>query len=85
MKIDTIERAKVEKLTEPARQWRNWFVTIAPHKDCDGRVCTPGERTHEPRTWPTKEIAEQKAAEHFAGMPAALRLIEYLGAFPVTP
>lgn len=85
---DTIERTTTEKLTEPANGWVNRWKITQPFRWLNGDV-QPAATYEAPDTWPSKDIAEQKAADWLAKEARTLvRLgadIRYLGAFPVTP
>lgn len=84
---DTIERPRTDKITEPSKQWRNWYETHNDGQLGDGRFVRTGDRYPSPLTpYPSKEIAEQKAAEHQAAHKRVWGVLngEYLGAFPVT-
>lgn len=83
--LDTIERPSTDKVTEPAKRWRNWYVATR-HFGCAVtlRMIWEGERFPASKTWPSKEVAEQKHVDD-AAKPnhAAFDCAEYLGAFPV--
>lgn len=89
MTTRTIERPKVEKLTAPAKRWRNRYRVLESYLGqsiSTGALVTrrAGEEFWAPRTWPSKEIAEQKAHELVLMRSALSRgKTEYLGAFPV--
>ena len=89
MTTRTATRPKAKRLSKPAKLWRNQYLALASYA---GVSISTGALTkrHEgevfwgPRTWPSKEIAEQKAHE-LSLIRSALSLgkIDYLGAFPV--
>lgn len=89
---DTKQRPRVEKLTEPAKRWRNWY-----RANCTGqslaasRLTRLGEVYPSRDAFPSKEIAEQRHEDTVA---ACMRKFgadyipsDYLGAHPdpVTP
>ena len=78
---DIIERPKVEKRTEPAKRWKNKFRAKRAFRERRGQEFSKGDFCTDPRTWPSKETAEQCAAEMLCD-PNVQRAMEYLGAFP---
>ena len=85
MKIDTIERPKVEKLTEPARQWQCRFRALIDSRDkFSGGITLAGGLCVFDELFPSKDAAETAAAQFMrrGWHPICL---EYIGAFPVTP
>jgi len=89
--LDTKEVVSTERITEPAKRWRNKFQAqqlIHAH-DRHGvftREYARGEITDTSPLYPSKEIAEEGAAEFLADN---IRRHHnnawlYLGAFPVT-
>jgi len=90
MMTDTIERPSTDKITEPAKQWRNWFVVVTVYFSLtDNRRRHVGEKLHGQEVWPSKDIAEQKAISYVPTGNSAIGkgYLEYLGAYPegVTP
>jgi len=84
--LDTKEKPVEGKVTEPSRQWLNWYETDNDGPLGDGRFVRKGDRYPSPLTpYPSKEIAEQKSAEHQAAHLRRWGVLNgtYLGAFPV--
>ena len=73
-----------ERIEEPAKAWRNWYVAIKGVTFDDGDFWKAGEIRRSDVTWPSREIAEQKAEEDAVDETGAvvLGVLEYLGAFP---
>lgn len=88
--LDTKEKPVEGKVTEPAKQWRNWWKALEDgciveetreRLKTGALVCSAG-------VYPSKEVAEQKAADGLAYLQkryGRTNHCEYLGAFPVTP
>lgn len=81
--LDVVEQA--EKVTAPAKLWRNWWLVLAPislrvrgvpYGDRD-----PGEYMSA-ETWPTKERAEEVAVSAARKNPVTFANLDYIGAFP---
>lgn len=69
------------KVREPSKRWRNWWLTQRGWRDADSPLAA-GKRT-----WPSCEIAEQKAADEFARRVAGGTWVQskpprYIGALP---
>lgn len=81
----TIERPKVEKLIEPAKRWRNRWRTVRYVRFEIEGVLQPGKVFDSHWVWPSKEVAEQKAADsdHREIVRHGKTSCEYLGAHPV--
>ena len=81
MSTDT-KRKPTEKIGEPSKRWRNWYLAKINmvFMDGTGRV-QAGEIWPGSGVWPSKEVAEAKANEHEEGMPPP-EVCEYLGAEP---
>ena len=82
---DTRTKHKDEIIERPAKAWRNWYMVIVPLvHDCDGSLGDPGDIFGSGHLWPSREIAEQKAADEDAKEIAehGELLSKYLGAFP---
>lgn len=76
------EQVKPERV-KPAKVWRNWWIAPDDGEDQDGNPIAKGERFKGDETYPSKEIAEQRAfdgdtRDSFTG----LDVLTYLGAFP---
>ena len=83
---DTIERPRTDKITAPAKAWRNrWRVLQSALCRDDGKWCRAGHTYWGTREWPSKDAAETAAAHELARMQFERVKQEYLGAFPVTP
>lgn len=85
VEIDVNDTARSDKIAPPPKKWRNWFVVVKPYRELTtakkrlvGDVF-PGTHTH-----PSKEVAEQKAAECMADPTYAsgAGFARYLGAEP---
>lgn len=83
--LDTIEKPVEGKVTEPSRAWENVFTSDVTCLDVDGKLVRDGSVMHDPRLWPTHEIACEKAREAVAECAANRTPVTWLGAFPVTP
>lgn len=70
-----------EPMKKPAKAWRNWWVALKK-SHADGQWRNPGEPYPAPYVWPSKEIAEQKAATCQAATSPNWGPYTYLGAFP---
>lgn len=78
-----IKSEEGEKITEPSKRWRNRYRALV-HFYTPGNERRPGEVYDGSKTWPSKEIAEEKAEEcrKRVGTPFNGGASEYLGAFP---
>ena len=85
VEIDVDAPAHSDKIAPPPKKWRNWFVVVKPYRE---RTTTkvrlvgdvfPGTHIH-----PSKEVAEQRAAECMADPTYAsgAGFARYLGAEP---
>lgn len=92
--MDTTERPCTDKITEPAKQWRNWYRALRKTSPCPlrgGKRFKRGDIFPSTVSWPTKEIAEQKYLDEAAERSKVFGInndnCEHLGAFPdgVTP
>lgn len=76
------ENMKRETLTRPPRRWRNWWHSLDDWSELpSGRAHVKGEVF--PGTigpWPSKEVAEQKAADWLRQWPEGYA--EWIGALP---
>lgn len=74
-----VEHTKQEALTRPPRKWFNWFAVFKSARDASNRPVCPGDEGVDPRSWPSREVAEQKASEvlRFDG-----DCLLYIGAYP---
>ena len=84
--LDTIERPSTDKITAPAKRWRNRYLALRDaRKYKTGEPFKAGDVYDGDGVWPTREVAEQKYLDERAEiLRAAPRLsTEYLGAFPV--
>lgn len=73
-----------EPIREPAKRWRNWWREKKSYVCSDGVVYQEGEIHPGGMSWPSKEVAEEKASEWFAKHSKVRphEYSEYLGAFP---
>lgn len=72
-----------EAVKEPAKAWKNkWRVFITHLCSTAGYELRPPGVYWSPETYPSREIAEQKARDYLA-FDGGLRVKEHLGAFPV--
>lgn len=86
--IDTTDKPITEKITRPAKQWRNkWRTLKAFYAEHHNRVMVPGDEYYGTLKYPSKEEAELQAASCFldSNFAAYHAEAEYLGAHPVTP
>ena len=82
---DTIEKPRVETRVAPAKGWRNWGRAIKPYNSNDiGGIRRAGSLFCGRNLWPSKDVAESRAAEMFKRPNHAFceGVAEYLGAFP---
>jgi hypothetical protein len=84
MTTDT-KRKPEDKIAEPPKKWRNWFVVVQPFVvRTTGQVRLPGEVFPGTDIHPSKEMAEQRAAECLSNPEYASGAgrARYLGAEP---
>ena len=62
--LDTIERPSTDKITEPAKRWRNkWKALVHSYERHAPHIkYAPGQIFDGYTVWPSKDVAEQKAA-----------------------
>ena len=76
--LDTIERPSTDKITEPAKRWRNkWRARITGPTNIGKVLVERGEVYWGATLHPSKDVAESWAA-------ATPGCSEHLGAFPVS-
>ena len=85
MTNSTTTRPQREKLARPSRKWKNWWKTDVDGVLPWGQVVKAGDSYPDSPTYPSKEIAEQKAQEWIAKFVRVRGRIggEYLGAHQV--
>ena len=86
---DTTTRPQREKLARPSDRWKNWYKALTGYIGVSAHTGThhfrrAGEVFSGPRTWPSKDIAEQKALNLSRGETTAIGrgVCKYIGAFP---
>ncbi len=85
VEIDVNDTARSDKIDPPPKKWRNWFVVVKPFTERTSRRVRlagdvfPGTDIH-----PSKEMAEQRAAECMSNPKYAsgAGFARYLGAEP---
>lgn len=81
--MTAIELDRVEERTEePAKGWRNRWRALKPLVTADGLDLDPGDEVDEKPIFPSREVAEQFAANVLERHPPGTA--EYVGAFPVS-
>jgi hypothetical protein len=76
---------KRKAAVQPARQWRNWYLSLYEHDLGDG-LRRSGEEFHGPGLFASKDLAETAAQKNWVFMELASKLdgqpipVEYLGA-----
>lgn len=77
--LDTTERPSTDKITEPAKRWRNWF-RATERCFCNGQIYSQGDKIPGRDTHPSRDLAETEAA---VSLSRCIWAYEYLGAYPV--
>lgn len=85
MMLDLVEDIKTEKMVQPPKRWRNWWkVLVNVYFQREKEIGKPGDIYVGEFVWPSKEVAEQKAADEIASgfQEVGIHVEEYLGALP---
>lgn len=85
VEIDVDAPARSDKIAPPPKKWRNWFVVVKPYRDrTTAEVYLVGDVFPGSKIHPSKEMAEQRAAECLADPTYAsgAGFARYLGAKP---
>ena len=83
VEIDVNAPARSDKIAQPPKRWRNWYLAKAHMNFVDGLIppVKPGDVFRGAGVWPSKEIAEEKAKRKCKRTPPDT-ICEYLGAEP---